>query len=85
MERALSTWAACGEPRLVPGRGGPSGTRNSTSRIVDAAGGHVPGRMEELKKVYGSSARLLSTHEDGAVTIEISPDGRLMVESTLTR
>ena len=53
--------------------------------IVVVAGGHVPGRMEELKKVYGSSARLLSTHEDGAVTIEISPDGRLMVESTLAR
>ncbi len=53
--------------------------------IVVVAGGHVLGRIEELKKNYGSTVRLLSTHEDGAVTIEISPKGQLLVESMLSR
>ncbi len=53
--------------------------------VVVVAGGHVPGRMAELKKVYGSSARLLSTSDDGAVTVELSPRGQLLVEPALRR
>jgi competence protein ComEC len=50
-------------------------------RIVVVSGGYVPGRMQELTARYGSSARLLSTFHDGAVTVDISRNGHLLVES----
>ncbi len=53
--------------------------------IVVVSVGHVPGRMQELKTLYGSSVRLLSTHDNGAVTIEISPTGQLLVKAYRTQ
>lgn len=60
----------------------PELVRWANPSVVIVSGGYVPGRMQELKTLYGSSARLLSTHNHGAVTVEISPQGHLLVETT---
>lgn len=60
----------------------PELARWANPSIVVVSGGYVPGRMQELKTLYGSSARLLSTHNHGAVTVEITPQGHLLVETT---
>ncbi len=51
--------------------------------IVVACTGKVAGRTEELKSLYGSSTRLLSTQDNGAITVEISADGELLIEPHL--
>ena len=49
--------------------------------VVIVSGGFVSGRMEELEKLYGSQVRLLSTFEEGAITIEITPEGHVLTDS----
>jgi competence protein ComEC len=61
----------------------PELVRWANPSIVVACTGDYPGRSEELKSLYGSSARLLSTHDDGAVTVEISSHGELLVDHHL--
>lgn len=60
----------------------PELARWANPSIVVVSGGHVPGRLQELKTLYGSSTRLLSTHNHGAVTVEITHQGHLLVETT---
>ena len=59
----------------------PELVRWANPRVVVVSGGFVAGRTEQLEKLYGSQVRLLSTVDDGAVAIEITPEGHLLVES----
>jgi competence protein ComEC len=58
----------------------PELARWASPSIVVACTGDFPGRTEELKSLYGNSVRFLSTHDHGAVTVEISRDGELMLD-----
>jgi competence protein ComEC len=61
----------------------PELVRWANPAIVVACTGNTPGRVQELKALFGSSVRLFCTHEDGAVTVEISEEGQLLVEPFL--
>lgn len=61
----------------------PELARWANPSIVVACTGDFPGRTQELKSLYGTSARFLSTHDHGAVTVEITGDGELMVNQHL--
>lgn len=51
--------------------------------VVSSSG--RPGIGERLQNVYGSGARVLSTHEAGAVTFTITPDGEIHEQIHLPR
>jgi competence protein ComEC len=63
----------------------PELVRWAKPKVVVVSGGFVAGRMEQLEKLYGSQVRLLSTVDEGAVTIEITPEGHLLVDSVRRR
>lgn len=65
-----------------PAANTPELVRWANPGIVVVSGGFVAGRMDELETLYGGQVRLLSTNRDGAVTVEITPQGHLLVETT---
>lgn len=59
----------------------PELVRWAKPSLVVVSGGFVSGRTQELKQMYGSESRLLATYAEGAIVVEITPEGHLLVES----
>jgi competence protein ComEC len=63
----------------------PEFVRWADPTVVVACTGLVPGRTEELESLYGESVRLLTTEDNGAVTVEMTREGQLLVDHYLKR